>query len=556
MKSLLIAGLAVALGVGLAGTPATASAGADVAAGQPVTASTSVRAEAASQSGVKWGPCHGQAAGFRLKCAKLAVPLNHRRPHGRQIHLAISLREHTSSAADYRGIMLVNPGGPGGSGLTLAALQSAVPGTSAGRYDWIGFDPRGVGASTPSLHCSRAYFGPDRPSYIPTTKRLLHYWMAKARAYTSKCRTAKAKQLLRFMTTPDSARDMDAIRKALGQQKISYYGFSYGTYLGAVYAQLFPKRVDRMVLDGVVNPGRVWYGANLDQDRAFDRNMDVYWRYLARHDSAFHLGTRWKKIKRGYYAELKVLARHPSAGGRLGPDELGDALLDAGYYVYDWVQIGHAYANLINKNRGQALYAAYRSSNMGDDNGFAVYNAVQCTDNPWPGWKKTAVDSSRINRMAPFLTWGNTWYNAPCLTWPARSQHRLKINGRGLTSKVLLISETRDAATPYSGALALRKRFRTASLIAGVGGTTHASSLSGVGCVDNTIATYLGTGKVPARKSGNRADKRCPHVPAPQPTTGSARVGGQSGPSAVTSAGMSTALREAFEAAQRTMLRG
>jgi pimeloyl-ACP methyl ester carboxylesterase len=310
---------------------------------------------------------------------------------------------------------------------------------------------------------------------------------------------------------------MDLIRQALGEDKISYYGFSYGTYLGQVYATRYPTRVDRFVLDGVVNPRRVWYAANLDQDRAFDKNMNVFWRYLARHPRAFHLGKRWRAIRSGYYKQLRKLDRKPAAGRRLGPDELADVMLDAGYYVYNWVELGLAYSSLVRKGRGGVLAALYRQGSMGDDNSFAMYNAVQCSDVRWPGWAQTRRQSWAVHRRAPFLTWGNTWYNAPCLTWKAPRRTRLAVSGSAVTSKILLISETRDAATPYSGALAVRRLFPSASLVAGIGGTTHASSLSGVPCVDNTVATYLRTGLVPPRLAGNRYDRRCSRLLPPQP---------------------------------------
>jgi pimeloyl-ACP methyl ester carboxylesterase len=308
---------------------------------------------------------------------------------------------------------------------------------------------------------------------------------------------------------------MEAIRVALGAEKLSYYGFSYGTYLGQVYATRYPARVGRFVLDGVVDPARAWYGANLDQDRAFDANMDVFWRYLASHPRVFHLGTRWRTVRRGYYRTLRALAHAPAAGRRLGPDELADVMLEAGYYVYDWASLGMDYAALVRHRQGGALLDRYRSSQVGDDNGFAVYNAVQCTDAPWPGWARTRSDAWRVHRRSPFLTWGNTWYNAPCLTWHAPRHARANVDGSTVDAKLLLISETRDAATPYAGALAVRRRFPSASLVAGVGGTTHASSLSGVGCVDDTVARYLATGSVPVRRAGTRADRSCPRLLPP-----------------------------------------
>jgi pimeloyl-ACP methyl ester carboxylesterase len=527
MKRILMVGLAGALGLTLAGTTASGAAPAPRAA-----AADGARTVAAASS-VSWGTCaDGRLTARGIQCASIKVPLDHRHPHGRTITLEISRKPHDPKAGSYLGAIVVNPGGPGASGLVMPVLQQYVPDNVGRRYDWIGFDPRGVGESSPRLNCDPDYFGANRPFYVPSTAARMAYWRHETAAYSRACAHADARRLLAHMTTADNARDVNSIRKALGLSKISFYGFSWGSYLGQAFAQLFPKRVDKMVLDGVVDPRGVWYQANLDQDRHFDTNMDVYWQYLAAHDDAFGLGTDWKAIKRGFYAERRHLISHPAAGGRLGPDELTDAMLSAGYYVYEWVDIGKEYANLVKHGDGQALYDRYAGSNSGaeNENGYAVYAAVECTDVKWPGWKKTKRDSWRVHRKYPFETWGNTWYNAPCLNWPARPHHKLAITGTHFRNKVLLISETKDAATPYHGALEVRKRWKGASLVAGVGGTTHAGSLSGVSCTDDTIATYLATGRTPTRRSGNwRADKYCPPVPAPQPTSPSARSAGPQG---------------------------
>ncbi len=499
---------------------------------------------------VAWTECADSELYYLgLECGSLEVPLDHADPGGSTIHLALTRRRHTSST--YLGVLLVNPGGPGGSGLSLAGLGDYVPGNVAASYDWIGFDPRGVGASSPSLRCNRSYVGYDRPPYLPRATWVYRSWLARSRSYASACAsTATKRALLPHLTTLDTVRDMDLIRAALGASKISYYGFSYGTYLGEVYATQYPTRVGRFVLDGVVNPQRVWYSANFDQDRAFETNMNIFWRYLAAHPGAFHLGRRWKAIRGGYHRELRALDRRASAGGRLGPDELADVLLDAGYYVYDWAELGHAYSALVRKGRGWSLAALYRDANAGGENGFAVYNAVQCTDVAWPGWQRTRQDSWAVHRRAPFLTWGNTWYNAPCLSWHAPAHAKLAVSGGSVTSRMLLITETRDAATPYSGALTARRLFPSAALVAGIGGTTHASSLSGVACVDNTVATYLRTGATPRRLAGNQPDRRCPRLLPPQPYGAGGRASGAgSGDS------LSPVLRQALLAAQVHTLR-
>ena len=208
-------------------------------------------------SGVKWGPCASTGltkAG--AVCAMLSVPLDYSRPKGAKIQLALSMIKHKTKK--YQGIMLVNPGGPGGSGLTLSVLGQYVPNGAGDSYDWIGFDPRGVGSSKPALTCDPNYFAGPRPLYEPLTPQLERTWLARSKGYAAAC-GKNGGALLSHMKTTDAARDMDSIRAALRQKQINYYGFSYGTYLGQVYATLFPSRVRRMVFDGVVNPKRVWY---------------------------------------------------------------------------------------------------------------------------------------------------------------------------------------------------------------------------------------------------------------------------------------------------------
>ena len=502
LVSLLVTGLVAAL----------ATAGGLVPTGTPA-------ALAAAAPAIRWTSCQGQLAALGLQCGSLLVPLDHADPAGPKIRLALTRLQHTGST--YRGVMLVNPGGPGVSGLTWASLGDSVPGGVGATYDWIGFDPRGVGASSPSLHCGRTMFGYDRPDYRPTRASLLRYWLAESRSYAASCATtATQRALLPHLSTLDTVLDMDDIRAALGVPQIGFYGFSYGTYLGQVYATRFPQRVGRFVLDGVVDPTRAWYLSNLDQDRGFDRNIDVFFHYLARHPRAFKLGRRAAVIRRGYYRELRRLKRHPAAHGKLGPDELTDALLDAAYYVYDWVQLGSAYSILVRHHRGGALLARYRSADTGsvNDNLNAVSHAVTCTDTAWPGWARTSADARAVYRRAPFLTWDNTWFNAPCLFWPAAHHPRLGVSGASLSSKLLLITESRDAATPYSGALRVRGLFPSASLVVGAGGTTHASSLSGVPCVDDTVAAYLRSGVVPTRRPGTGPDRICPRLMPPVPS--------------------------------------
>jgi pimeloyl-ACP methyl ester carboxylesterase len=473
---------------------------------------------AANAGSVAWGKCSDATlVKYKAQCGVVRVPVDYSKPGGARVALAVSRVRHTVPDSKFQGVMLVNPGGPGGSGLIYSILTNFVPNGAGASYDWIGFDPRGVGASQDALSCIPNYFGYDRPNYVPTTKKLEQIWLDRSRSYSAACARKNNPALLRNLTTEDSARDMDSIRQALGQSQINYYGFSYGTYLAQVYSTLFPQRVRRMVLDSNVDPRGVWYQAQLDQDRAFDANMDVYFAWIAKYHAVFHLGTSGAAVKALYYrtqAALDVRA----AGGIIGGDELNDVFLGAGYYIYDWVDIAQAFADYVHHGVWKPLKALYDSaSGIGDDNGFAVYLGVQCTDAHWPqNYATWRADSWRVYATAPFLTWNNTWFNAPCLTWPAPSGQPVKIDGSKVPP-ILLLDETKDAATPFEGSLEVRSLFPRSSLIASPGGTTHAASLSGVSCVDDQVAGYLATGRLPARKAGPGPDALCAPLAPPVP---------------------------------------
>jgi pimeloyl-ACP methyl ester carboxylesterase len=484
-----------------------------------VTTTAGAQADPARDA-VDWGPCQDpNLTAKQAQCGFVTVPLDYDRPDGTKIKLAVSRIRHTVPDTDFQGVMLVNPGGPGGSGLSLSPIGALVPDQAGAAYDWIGFDPRGVGSSVPKVTCDDDYFGYDRPSYVPSTPALELTWRTRATDYAKAC-AAKNGALLEHLRTTDNARDLDSIRVALGQEQINYYGFSYGTYLGQVYATMFPERVRRMVLDGNVNPRQVWYPANLDQDAAFDRNMQVYFGWLAKYDALYHLGKSAAEVNRLYYRTQAELTAEP-AGGVIGPDELTDVFLQAGYYIFGWEELADAFADLITKKdpaKLKALYDKGQPQTAGNDNNYAIYLATQCTDVRWPrSWAKWQTDNWRLHGEAPFETWGNAWYNAPCLNWAAKPGTPVKVDGSRVPP-ILLISETDDAATPYAGSLEVRKLFPRSALIEGVGGTTHAGSLFGNACVDGTIAGYLATGALPGRVKASHSDKQCRPIPEPDPT--------------------------------------
>jgi pimeloyl-ACP methyl ester carboxylesterase len=485
-------------------------------------------APSAGIGSVNWGACSDPTlAQLGAQCGYLSVPLNYSKPNGQKIQLAVSRLQHTSSAADYQGAILTNPGGPGGSGLSLSAilasvLQSENYPAAAADYDWIGFDPRGVGSSIPALTCDPNFLGPDRANYIPTTHKLLNYWKTRSKAYAAACNAKGSAQsaLLKNDTTVDSAQDMNSIRQALGLKKISYYGFSYGTYLGQVYSTLYPSHLNRLILDSNVDPRKVWYQANLDQDVAFNRNINIWFGWLAKYNSVYHLGATKAAVSKLFYATQSSLEGAP-AGGVVGPDEWNDIFLQPAYYEETWLDSAQLFSDWVNDpgtQSAQDLVDAYDSSDSpGDDNELADYLAVECSDAPWQQpFSKVVSDNWATFESAPFMTWGNAWFNGPCSFWPAKSSSPLQVNGDRVQSG-LLIDETLDAATPFPGSVEVRKLFPKAVLLAEPGGTSHADSLFGDACVDGTIADYLTTGALPPRDNSARWDKTCAPLPQPVP---------------------------------------
>ena len=247
-------GLISVVGLVAVGIAAAPGAGAQVQA--PATEDASAQA-----GSVRWGRCTDPTlVSFNAQCGVVKVPVDYDHPNGDQVDLAVSRVRHTVPDAQFQGVMLVNPGGPGGSGLILSVLGAFVPWRRRRRATTgSGSTRRGVGSSEDALSCIPDYFGYDRPNYVANTPQLEQVWLGRSQGYAAACARKNDPALLSNLTTLDSVRDMDSIRQALGQQQINYYGFSYGTYLGQVYGTLFPERVRRMVLDSNVDPRRVWY---------------------------------------------------------------------------------------------------------------------------------------------------------------------------------------------------------------------------------------------------------------------------------------------------------
>ncbi|MFE1575872.1 alpha/beta fold hydrolase [Streptomyces fradiae] len=500
------AGTLIAAGALIAGAVGAAPSAAEPPAPEPRTPSS-----------LSWTAC-GTARYPKLECASLRVPLDHADPDGERITLALSRVRHTARTFD--GPLLVNPGGPGASGRDLAGFVAAsLPAELAARYDVIGFDPRGTGASRPALTCRPDHFAPVRPDPVPRDAREERRGAARAAAFARACGDAHGR-LLPHMGTVAAARDMDAIREALGAPRVNYFGYSYGTYLGAVYAKLYPHRVRRAVLDSVVHPGGVWYDANLAQDHAFDARHKAFLAWVARHDRVYGLGGDPARVEDRWYA-MRAALREAPADGRVGAAEVEDTFLPGAYHDGYWPLLAAAFSAYAKEGDGGPLVAAYESLAAPDEstaNAYAGYTAVECRDAPWPrSWGVWHRDMWAAHAKAPFSTWNNAWYNAPCAFWPVPSLTPPDV-ANAAVPPMLLFQATEDAATPYEGALAAHRMLAGSRLVVERGGGNHAVTLRGNACADRVLVRYLDTGEVPRGDDGDGPDTVCPARPAPVPS--------------------------------------
>ena len=496
----------------------TPSAGGNAQAGGAPQATGSAGGFVPGRSTLHWHACTGQAAQQGVPdCTMLRVPVDYAKPGGRHISLALDMIPATAPKSQQQGILLVNPGGPGGSGLSLAAevAQGLSPAVAA-QYDIVGFDPRGVGSSVPALSCDRSFFDGPRPNYIPADPAAEQVLLNRARTYAADC-GKRFGWLLPHMTTQDTARDMDAIRAAFGVSKINYYAFSYGTYLGQVYATLFPDRVRRMVLDSVVDPTGVWYADNVDQDYAFQGRMEAFFAWVAEHDEAYHLGSTAAQVQAAWYRARSRLLAHP-VNGTIGADEFDDTFLQGGYLDELWPGFAQALSSYLNEGQAGDLITQYQGYGKQGENEFAVYNAVQCSDVGWPrNWSFWTSDTERIYAKAPFQAWDNAWFNAACAFWPVQGPAKpLQIKGAGLPG-ILMLQGTLDPATPYAGAQDAHKLLPSARMVVVKGGGNHGQSMEqpSNSCVQGYLNAYLATGALPS--APGTVNATCPAVPAPSP---------------------------------------
>ncbi|MFF8595910.1 alpha/beta hydrolase [Streptomyces sp. NPDC015220] len=493
----------------IAGAVAAPAANADSRPGQDREArGAAVAAARAAQAGIDWQDCPADwGLAKPIQCGYVSVPLDYAHPDGKQIKLAVDRIGNTGTKSERQGALIYNPGGPGGSGLRFPARVTAknpVWANAAKAYDFVGFDPRGVGHSTP-ISCIDPQESVKAPKMdpVPDSEADKRAQRKLAREYADGCLERTGSAMLQQMTTPNTARDLDVIRAALGEKKINYLGVSYGTYLGAVYGTLFPDHVRRMIVDSVVDPSRdnIWYEANLNQDVAFEGRWKDWQDWVAANDASYHLGTTRDAVQ-AKWLQLRATAKKNPIGGVVGPAELLGFFQSAPYYDSSWAPVAKVFSKYFAGDTQALVDAAApdmsdTAGNISSENGNAVYTAVECTDAKWPtSWNKWDRDNTRLNAKYPFLTWSNAWMNLPCATWPVKQQTPVNVRtGKGLP-QVLIVQSTRDAATPYQGAVELHKRFQGSRLITEKDAGSHGVTGLVNPCINNRVDAYLLTGEV------------------------------------------------------------
>ncbi|MFJ3927619.1 alpha/beta hydrolase [Streptomyces sp. NPDC090022] len=497
--------------------------------GVPEAVGVQIAAARAARTGIDWKDCPADWGLEKpIQCGFVTVPLDYAKPFGRTIELAVDRIGNTGTPAERQGALVYNPGGPGGSGLRFprrVTTRNPLWTNTSKAYDFVGFDPRGVGRSTP-ISCvdPQEFVKAPKADPVPDGEADKRAQRKLAAEYADGC-AERSGWMLPHMTTPNTARDLDVIRAALGERKLNFLGVSYGTYIGGVYATLFPTHVRRMVVDSVVNPSKekIWYQANLDQDVAFQMRWNDWKAWVAQHDAVFRIGDTPEKVE-ARWQELRAAAKAAPIGGVVGPAELTGFFQSAPYYDSSWAPVARTWSAYLAGDT-QALVDAIApdlsdtAGNAATENGNAVYTAVECADAKWPtNWSRWDRDNTRLHRDYPFLTWANAWLNLPCATWRTEQHTPVEVGTRRGLPPVLIVQAERDAATPYEGAVELHRRLAGSRLITEKNAGSHGVTGLKNPCINDRVDSYLLTGAVDAR------DVTCdPHATPVPPAAASAR---------------------------------
>jgi pimeloyl-ACP methyl ester carboxylesterase len=438
---------------------------------------------------IKWSK-----ASNGLQRGTIEVPIDHDDPS--RGSFTLHLTRHLAEDADERiGTLLVNPGGPGFGGQDLAEQASFIYGKDVlDRFDILAWDPRGTGASTPAIDCFDDYdhfF--DNGDITPDDAAAKQQDVDLAKESTDDCVTKNA-EILQHVATNDSARDMDAIRQALGEDKISYFGFSYGSELGATWATLFPDTVRAAVLDGAADPNEDLDQGQISQMKGFEASLDTFLEQCSGDTScAFHNDGDAEGAFDKLMASIDATPL-PALKGR--PDlTLGAALSGVSEAMYsdtDWPTLAKALHDAQGGDGSglMELYDQYfqRQSDGSYDNSLEAFNVISCMDSAdRPTVDEEDATAAQVHEVAPRLSPG-TVGSYFCTFYPTSDDPRVKITGAG-AGPILVVGTTGDPATPLDSTRNMAKALEQGVLI-----VVDANQHTGYGvndCVDNAVDDYL-----------------------------------------------------------------
>jgi pimeloyl-ACP methyl ester carboxylesterase len=439
-----------------------------------------------------------------LRCARLTVPLDYANPQGDTITLGV-LRSPAGDQSRRIGSLLINPGGPGVAGMSAAARlgPQARQSELGKRFDFVGFDPRGVGASEPSIEClTDAERDAERSDddELDSSPAGVARAEAEAKDYSAKCvqRSGKGAALLANMGSRDVAKDMDVLRSVLGDEKLNYLGYSYGTRIGTTYAETFPGNVRALVLDGALDPDQDPIDELVAQGEGFQKAFDAFTKWCAQRQDC-SLGRDASQATAAFQALTRPLGDRPvdlGNGRKLSYSDATTAVVQALYAQQLWEPLNTG-LNELKRGRGNILMLLadtyYERGNSGAYSSTQdAFTAIRCVDDPRVTDRDVVTEAQRRYReVAPFLDDGRPINAAldECAFWPVPNTgepHLPKVAGLPPT---LVISTTGDPATPYQAGVNLAKALGGGLLT--FEATQHTIALQGNKCVDEAVTAYL-----------------------------------------------------------------
>lgn len=443
-------------------------------------------AERYRQQRIGWTSCGAH------QCATVAAPLEHARPDRQAITL--SLLKVPATEEPRLGTLFVNPGGPGFPGTSTAA---ELPRTGLEQYDIVGWDPRGVGGSTPV----RCFQGEDVDAYMaldtsPDDSAERQALVVANRSFGQSC-LERSGELLQHISTLETVRDLDLLRSLVGDERLSYLGYSYGTYIGALYAELFPDRVGRLVLDSAVN---ITDAEDVTQAEGFDRALGAFADWCV--SQGCRLGTTREEVLEQVTTIFDATDVQPMATA--GDRQLTQSLAVTGvvlllYSEQSWPQLREALELAADGEGDALLFYADQYNQRGEDGQYGqstfAFPAISCVDTADGGLDEALEQWQADEEVAPVF--GR--YFGPALTcpvWPVTPDvPEGTITGAG-ADPLLVIGTTGDSATPYEYAVSMAEQLESGHLLT-LEGEGHGAFGDGNACVDGAVVAYLTEGTLP-----------------------------------------------------------